>query len=602
VSRSLVHRSAFWLTPERFELARLQLGFLVHSHTVEEINTALKHFREHRESLSSSEQDNSVKSRVTKLYDYAYEKTMEMIKTMPGAYPELAMKALAWILYGPANFTSDELLHALAIEISKTSSGTYRAVLKNELYDLQDLVRFCAGMLVVEGTSVQLAHYTTREFLVNNISRITERDVSNSGVLQDKVKIEHVHRRKLANFCVAYLALDASSAASGIHCDHESTRYRYAAARPLLVGESPFYKHAAFHIGHYAGNLDLDWNAETTSVFTSFFRDDEKIKDACKVIDQLYDKYKWVAVIDTSSFRGPLALLYAAYHDLASVARFLLKHPPAMVSATSVLVAEDNNHYTPLCWAIRRGNISLMRLLLLYSEVKPSNESRDGPPLVLATYSNDQAALEVLLKVTRTGATEALYLAVQFRLKGLIRCLITSGIDPRASIWMRSKGYMGSWSKLPGGWASRRHSNTNGYWMHEFDTPLALACRKDDEEICCMLTNEEPGRHFHEMDFQLSKEHQGLVDRIYSRPSQRTQADNIALRLSDYTNPGDRDHEDPERYPDPYERCRSFSLASGDSGANGVWKYQAHRGGGMQYASEQEPWETPSRYGSSSGT
>jgi response regulator of citrate/malate metabolism len=136
VSRSLVHRSAFWLTPERFELARLQLGFLVHSHTVEEINTALKHFREHRESLSSSEQDNSVKSRVTKLYDYAYEKTMEMIKTMPGAYPELAMKALAWILYGPANFTSDELLHALAIEISKTSSGTYRAVLKNELYDL----------------------------------------------------------------------------------------------------------------------------------------------------------------------------------------------------------------------------------------------------------------------------------------------------------------------------------------------------------------------------------------------------------------------------------------------------------------------------------
>jgi ankyrin repeat protein len=134
-----------------------------------------------------------------------------------------------------------------------------------------------------------------------------------------------------------------------------------------------------------------------------------------------------------------------------------------MVSATSVLVAEDNNHPTPLCWAIRRGNISLMRLLLLYSEVKPGNESRHGSPLVLATYTNDQAALEVLLKVTRTGASEALYLAVQFRLKGLIRGLITSGIDPRASIWMRSKGYMGSWSKLPGGWVSRRHSNTNEY-------------------------------------------------------------------------------------------------------------------------------------------
>jgi hypothetical protein len=122
--------------------------------------------------------------------------------------------------------------------------------------------------------------------LVNSISRLCEREVSNRGVLQDKVKIEHTHQRKLANFCVAYLALDVSSTASGIHYDHDSsTRYKYAAALPLLVGESPFYKHAAFHIGHYAGNLELDWNAETTSVFTSFLRDDGKIKDACKVID-----------------------------------------------------------------------------------------------------------------------------------------------------------------------------------------------------------------------------------------------------------------------------------------------------------------------------
>jgi hypothetical protein len=133
--------------------------------------------------------------------------------------------------------------------------------------------------------------------------------------------------------------------------------------------------------------------------------------------------------------------------------------------------------------------------------------------------------------------------------------------------------------------------------MHEFDTPLALACRKDNEEICCMLTNEGPEGHVHEKNFKLNKEHQGLVDRIYSIPSQQTQADDIALQMSDYTNLGDPDHEDPELYPDQYERYRSFSLASGDSGANGVWMYQAHRGGGAICQRTEEPWKTPGRYG-----
>ncbi|KAH4806008.1 hypothetical protein HBI25_137160 [Parastagonospora nodorum] len=592
-----------------FELASLQLGSLVHAITVEDVNTIVQDFRGHRDSLPSFAQD-----RPTQLYDYAYEKTMKMIETMPGACPRIAMETLSWIVYGPADFTPDELLHALAIKIAKTETGSYKARLKVELYDLQDLIRLCAGLLVVEGNAVQLAHYTTREFLVNNISRIGDREVSNCDLSQDKVKIERSRRRQLANLCVAYLALDVSSAASGIDGDHPtSTRYKHEAAQPLLVGESPFYTHAACHLEHYIGNLELGWDVETVSIFTSFLEDDQKIKTVCKVREQLYDVYGWAAGMDTSHSRGPLALLFAVSHDLISVARFLLRnHPSPMSSASGLLVAKDRQHYTPLCWAIRRGNKKLVKLLLEYSEVDPGHKSYDGPPLVLAAYSNSQAALKLLLERTRIGATEALFLAVQLRLKSLIRTLINQGVDPSASIWMKKQDYMGFWAKLPGGWGLRStyEQLVGEYWTHEFDTPQALACRKKDDKICDMMRNQRRGSHRHTEHVRLSEEHQGLIDRIYwsdrvhsndpifssdlifpddhtlSKTQDLTEADILDLQLSAYQ----------DRFLDPPKSRRSLrrnavSLGSGEIVAGNTWEAFVRRR--RPTASEQEPWKTP---------
>ncbi|TFK23788.1 hypothetical protein FA15DRAFT_694854 [Coprinopsis marcescibilis] len=94
-----------------------------------------------------------------------YQATMDRIKTQEGA--DLALGALAWLVYARESLSMEMLRHALAVE---TKTFTYDSEL---LVNSNTLLSVCCGLITFEPQTnlVRLVHFTVREFLVTYLSK-----------------------------------------------------------------------------------------------------------------------------------------------------------------------------------------------------------------------------------------------------------------------------------------------------------------------------------------------------------------------------------------------------------------------------------------------
>jgi hypothetical protein len=127
----------------RFLLAQLHLDSLIGKKSIKAVRVAL-------ENLPAG----------SKAYDHAYNNAMERIQGQLSDQEELAKQVLSWITCAKRPLTTEELQHALAIEIGEAELD------KDNITPIEDMVSVCAGLVIVDEESriIRLVHYTTQEY------------------------------------------------------------------------------------------------------------------------------------------------------------------------------------------------------------------------------------------------------------------------------------------------------------------------------------------------------------------------------------------------------------------------------------------------------
>ena len=90
----------------------------------------------------------------------AYSGALERIDGQLAEDRSLARRSLCWISYAQRLLTTEELCHALAIELGDKTLNM------DNVYEVEDIISVCAGLVAVDKDSsiIRLVHYTTQEY------------------------------------------------------------------------------------------------------------------------------------------------------------------------------------------------------------------------------------------------------------------------------------------------------------------------------------------------------------------------------------------------------------------------------------------------------
>ena len=96
----------------------------------------------------------------------AYTTTLMRLKVQKGYKSVLGLKVLMWVLYSGRPLRTQELCHALWVEIGSADLDTDT----ENVLALRTLVSCCLGLVTVEVSSstVRLVHFTLQEHLSND--------------------------------------------------------------------------------------------------------------------------------------------------------------------------------------------------------------------------------------------------------------------------------------------------------------------------------------------------------------------------------------------------------------------------------------------------
>ena len=94
----------------------------------------------------------------------AYTATLTRLKAQKGNRAGLGLKALMWVLYSKRPLRTEELCHALGVEIGSADQDP------ENIPAIRTLLSSCLGLLTVEASSstVRLVHFTLQEHLSND--------------------------------------------------------------------------------------------------------------------------------------------------------------------------------------------------------------------------------------------------------------------------------------------------------------------------------------------------------------------------------------------------------------------------------------------------
>ena len=241
--------------------------------------------------------------------DKAYDDTVNRIGNQEQGIRELAKKVLFWIVYAKRPLTTEELRHALAVEL-----GTCRLDESN-LCPINDMVSSCAGLVIVDNNIIRLVHYTTQEYF------------QHSGLKT----FEDVQRDIIATSCLTYLSYDVFANGYLTKSDLESR-----------LQQNAFFKYAAQNWGYHIQDIQQS----VGDLALKLLMDDEKSSASSQVLVQ-------------SSPEEFYGVHLAAYFGLNYILVKLLQEKDPDT--------EDSFGRTPLSYAVEKGNARLVELLPDYN-------------------------------------------------------------------------------------------------------------------------------------------------------------------------------------------------------------------------------------------
>lgn len=368
----------------RFLLAHLYLSALADKPTPKAVRIALRQFNQQ----SSSSRVEGVEGLGAKMGDdktgpleLAYSDAMERIQEQGPGRKRLAREVLAWITCSRRPLTTDELQHALAIEV-----GTNKLD-RDNIPEVEDMVSACCGLVAVDDESgiIRLVHFTTQQYL-NQTRPLWFPDDDTHG--------------HIATACVTYLSFD--DFANGICVTDREYERR--------LEQYKFYEYAAQNWGFHAHNLNQTSSLSSChAALLDFLKNRPAHVEAASqamLVDTQYAAGHEEEEEDEEGYsqciaRGVTGAHLIARFGVEALARLALSD----VEFAGFWNKPDSLGMTPLTWAAAEGHANIVKLLLTDDNtgggrriINPEHRDEEGrTPLGWASARGHVDIVDILL-------------------------------------------------------------------------------------------------------------------------------------------------------------------------------------------------------------
>ena len=430
----------------------------------------------------------------------AYTATLARLKAQKGEKSVLGLKALMWVVYSERPLRSQELCHALGVDIGSPDLDA------ENIPALRTLVSSCLGLVTVEASSstVRLVHFTLQEHLSSDPT------------------LFHSPHSTIAEVCLTYL---------NFRCirDLSPTLYSAPETAPLLEYASVYWG------GHTRRGMTENIKMLALRLLDGF---DEHISaqilllhsNRCSsggpyfdcmegprgftglhgvaflgiagIVSTVLEMKEWD--VNASDCIGITALMWAAARGHEEVVMIFLGREDVNPDQ-----ADTKYGRTPLLWAVERGHEGMVKMLLEREGVNPDQaDTKYGrTPLSWAAEEGHEGMVKMLLEREGVNPDQAdteygwtpLWWAAAEGHEGIVKMLLErEGVNPNQPLPSRGRGLTPlSWAAVKGheGIAKmlleREGVNPGRADTKYGRTPLWWAAVKGHEGIVKMLLEQE---------------------------------------------------------------------------------------------------------------
>ena len=280
-----------------------------------------------------------------------YGATLRRIKGQGGEKARLGMAALMWISHAERPLKSDELCHALAVEIGSANVNS------GNVPSIGTLLSCCQGLTVVDKkvSTVRLTHFTLQEYL------------------RAQPELFGIAHATMAETCLSYL---------------NSQQAKGASTAPILGFYSlPFLEYSALYWGVHA-KRDL---SDCAKLLALKLFDDDSNHIPTKTLLWAQGILPYPVGSDSLFVFG--GLHYASLFGIDEIVANLVEVEGCDINQI------DCVGNTPLVWAARNGHVGVVKILLGRGDLNPNEPGCYGQtPLWCASKNGHEGVVKILLE------------------------------------------------------------------------------------------------------------------------------------------------------------------------------------------------------------
>ncbi|KAL4966558.1 ankyrin repeat-containing domain protein [Aspergillus stella-maris] len=292
--------------------------------------------------------------------DDLYSAAIKRLESKGEPTRELARNILAWVIHVKRPLVTNELQHALAIELN--TKALNRELIRKYFSNIGHLQSICEGLVEVDNRNIiRLAHHTTYEYF----DRLPEAWLTAA-------------KAHVAGRCMTYLSYD-------IFGTEDCQRQSDYAARLI---DYPFYGYSSQYWGVHIQDATMEYDDSILRLLTN----KNKLASCCHVMLSLHHPFDERVDDDNGLSTDLPAMHIAAWFGLNSTLRRLMQ-------LGGDLNAKDVRGRTPLMWAVANSKLSTLEWLLSHEYVDiNAPDFADTPPLYVAIYDGNENIVRLFVE------------------------------------------------------------------------------------------------------------------------------------------------------------------------------------------------------------
>ena len=338
----------------------------------------------------------------------AYDNTLERIRRQGGSKSRFGVEVLMWISHSERPFRSQELCHALGVELGAEDFSTQNVL------SIRTLLGYTLGLVTIDERASwpRLLHFTLQDYLGQHPTLFV------------------TAQSMMAEICLTYLnshSVRALPPNPGVVRPHPVGPPRWQALDDMLEA-APFLEYTTCF-----------WGAHAARGVT------EPVKSLALRLLGGYENHISATILSRKKLRerdwmwdgqGTSGLHCIAFWGIAEIAIAMFEMKRWQVNGC------DSEGRTPLMWAVERSDCRMVELFLKQEDIEPGTVTKDGrTALAIAARSGDEGVVKLLLEredvdpnSPDSNGRTPLSFAAERGWGGLVKLLLGRGdIDPNSS-------------------------------------------------------------------------------------------------------------------------------------------------------------------------